>query len=44
MGILLLVAVVVGAIATSGIGTKISTLIGQLVDSVDSGDKEAVGS
>jgi hypothetical protein len=43
MGILLVVAVIIGAIATSGVGTKISTLIGQLIDSINSGDKKAPG-
>ncbi len=44
MGILLVVAVIIGAIATSGIGGKISGLIGSMIDSVSSGDKKAPGS
>jgi Flp pilus assembly pilin Flp len=43
MGILLVVAVIIGAIATSGIGGKISGLIGDMIDSISSGDKSAPG-
>jgi Flp pilus assembly pilin Flp len=43
MGILLIVAVIIGAIATSGIGGKISGLIGNMIDSISSGDKQAPG-
>jgi Flp pilus assembly pilin Flp len=43
MGILLIVAVIIGAIATSGIGGKISDLIGGMIDSISSGDKKAPG-
>jgi Flp pilus assembly pilin Flp len=41
MGILLVVAVIIGAIATSGIGGKISGFIGTLIDSINSGKKSA---
>jgi hypothetical protein len=44
MGILLVVAVIIGAIATSGVGDKISGLIGDMIDSIKSGDKKAPGS
>ena len=43
MGILLIVAVIIGAIATSGVGGKISGLIGDMIDSISSGDKKAPG-
>ena len=43
MGILLVVAVIIGAIATSGIGGTISGLIGDMIDSVSKGDKKAPG-
>jgi Flp pilus assembly pilin Flp len=43
MGILLIVAVIIGAIATSGVGGKISGLIGNMIDSISSGDKKAPG-
>jgi pilus assembly protein Flp/PilA len=43
MGILLVVAVIVGAIATSGVGGKLSGLIGDMIDSVSRGDKKAPG-
>ena len=43
MGILLVVAVIIGAVATSGIGGKISGLIGSMIDSISSGDKKAPG-
>ena len=43
MGILLVVAVIIGAVATSGIGGKISDLIGTMIDSISSGDKKAPG-
>jgi Flp pilus assembly pilin Flp len=43
MGILLIVAVIIGAVATSGIGGKISGLIGDMIDSISSGDKKAPG-
>jgi pilus assembly protein Flp/PilA len=43
MGILLIVAVIIGAIATSGVGGKISDLIGNMIDSISSGDKKAPG-
>ena len=42
MGILLVVAVIIGAIATSGIGGTISGLIGDMIDSVSKGDKKAL--
>ena len=41
MGILLIVAVIIGAIATSGVGDKISGFIGDMIDSVSKGDKKA---
>ena len=40
---LLVVAVIIGAIATSGVGGKISGLIGDMIDSISSGDKSAPG-
>ena len=43
MGILLIVAVIIGAIATSGVGGKISDLISNMIDSISSGDKKAPG-
>jgi Flp pilus assembly pilin Flp len=43
MGILLIVAVIIGAIATSGVGGKISGLIGGMIDSISTGDKKAPG-
>jgi Flp pilus assembly pilin Flp len=43
MGILLIVAVIIGAVATSGIGGKLSGLIGDMIDSISSGDKKAPG-
>ena len=43
MGILLIVAVIIGAIATSGIGGKISDLIGDMIDSISSGEQKAPG-
>jgi Flp pilus assembly pilin Flp len=43
MGILLVVAVIIGAVATSGVGGKISDLIGDMIDSISSGDKKAPG-
>ncbi len=41
MGILLVVAVIIGAIATSGVGDKISGFIGDMIDSASKGDKKA---
>ena len=43
MGILLVVAVIIGAVATSGVGGKISDLIGSMIDSISPGDKKAPG-
>lgn len=43
MGILLVVAVIIGAIATSGLGDKLAGLIGTTIDEVRSGDKKAPG-
>jgi Flp pilus assembly pilin Flp len=41
MGILLVVAVIIGAVATSGIGGKIADAAGRLIDSIEGGDKKA---
>jgi Flp pilus assembly pilin Flp len=41
MGILLIVAVIIGAIFSSGLGGKISNLIGTMIDHISSGDKTA---
>ena len=41
MGILLIVAVIIGAIFSSGLGGKISNLIGEMIDHISSGDKTA---
>jgi Flp pilus assembly pilin Flp len=43
MGILLIVAVIIGALYTSNLGHKISTLVGQLIDSINSGNKQGPG-
>jgi Flp pilus assembly pilin Flp len=41
MGILLVVAVIIGAIATSGIGGKIAGLIEDMIDAVAGGNQAA---
>jgi Flp pilus assembly pilin Flp len=41
MGLLLVVAVIIGALATSGIGGKISGLANGMIDSVAGGNKAA---
>ena len=43
MGILLVVAVIIGAIATSGIGDKISGFANGLIDEINGGSKKAPG-
>jgi Flp pilus assembly pilin Flp len=43
MGILLVVAVIITAVATSKIGEKLSGLIGGMIDSIAAGDKKAPG-
>ena len=43
MGILLVVAVIIGAVATSGIGDKISGFANDLIDEINGGSKKAPG-
>ena len=43
MGILLVVAVIIGAVATSGIGDKISGFANGLIDEINGGSKKAPG-